>query len=523
MMTRFLTVLFAVVATFVLPAHAAEAGAERLKGDYDAALEVTYPDTPGLVLRDALLRLQAKPDSAIDVEPVRQAVIKGTDAALTPVLMAIVTLNAAATPDLAGYRGGLARLRETTEDARILRLADVSDALIVCRECRGNLRCDTCRGNLKCNACKGRGFIIRRNQGANFRASDDSRTLGGSSLRSGASSASALRVRCTACEGTGRCPKCHGTPKRCAVCGTSGKVPDPAKARERVAQLANEAADHLTKTLADEIAAREQTGLLAEDVRKARGIADPKEALDFLASLPPERVKAAQWSQVAVVRADLEAIVKAREATSAEKVSERTALREAVRLAQQKADPIQGMEALLKVFDSFADCDALPEAKTAFDGLVAAAQAAQRMRVEALGDRIATIAAISDPADKLAQVQACLSDWPEKRTSKALLAYAKANRHTALERLLEDDALDTLRARIERLRKEAEQVQTEAAEKPAWWVWVAIGVGALAVLYVVASALQSFLAARAEAKRKAANRAAIDSIRNTFAHRRGQR
>ena len=272
-----------------------------------------------------------------------------------------------------------------------------------------------------------------------------------------------------------------------------------------------------------EIAAREQTGLLAEDVRKARGIADPKEALDFLASLPPERVKAAQWSQVAVVRADLEAIVKAREATSAEKVSERTALREAVRLAQQKADPIQGMEALLKVFDSFADCDALPEAKTAFDGLVAAAQAAQRMRVEALGDRIATIAAISDPADKLAQVQACLSDWPEKRTSKALLAYAKANRHTALERLLEDDALDTLRARIERLRKEAEQVQTEAAEKPAWWVWVAIGVGALAVLYVVASALQSFLAARAEAKRKAANRAAIDSIRNTFAHRRGQR
>lgn len=515
--------VFALLALCVaVPLVAAEPGAERLKADYDAALGVTFPETPALDLRDALLRLRAKPDSTLDFEAVvRFAGVEGIAPALAPAFSALEALNAAASQDLSGYRAALARLKGQTQDARILRAADVSDALVVCRECRGDLRCRVCGGTGKCPDCKGRGYSARRARSADLLGSGDARKLGGASLRSGGSAGG--RLRCSDCGGTGKCPECQGVPKRCPVCGTSGKVPDPERARERLARLAGQAADHLGTTLADTLAAREQTELLAADLRKARGIADPKAALDFLAGLPAERVKAAQWSQFGLVRADLEAMVRQHADQSAEREAERAALRAAVKAAQRKEDPMQGLVVLLEVFETYADCDALPEAKTAFDGLVAAAQGNLRLRNEALSDRINALSSLSVPADRLAQAQACLRDWPEEDVPKALVAYAKANRNDALERLLKDTTLDTLRARVERVRREAEQAQAEAEAKPAWWVWAAAGVGGLVVLYALWSVVAGVLERRAEAKRKAANRAAIDSIRNTFAHRRDRR
>lgn len=520
MTLRPLLALFALCAA--LPVAAAEAGADRLKADYEAALAVAFPESPALDLRDALLRLQAKPDSVIDLDTATRAAGKeGVDPALHPALTALEALNAAAEQDLAGYRAALTRLKEQTQDARLLRAADVSDALITCRECRGDLRCPTCRNTFKCPACDGRGFSARRNRSANLRDGEDSRRLGGVSLRSGGTTAG--RLKCAECGGTGKCPDCRGVPKRCPVCGTSGKVPDPDRARESLGRLAGQAADHLTKTLADELTAREQTALLAEDLRKARGITDPKAALDFLNGLPEARVKAAQWSQAAVVRADLEAMVRQREDQSAEKESQRAALRNAIKAAQQKEDPLQGLTALIPLFEEYADCDALPEAKTAFDGLLATAQSNLRLRNEALSDRINALASLSTPADRLAQAQALLRDWPEDDIPAALADYAKANRTPALDRLLKDKTLDTLHARAERIRREAEQTQAEAEEKPDWWIWAGAGVGGLIVLYALWSIIAGALERRAEAKRKAANRAAIDSIRNTFAHRRGRR
>ena len=216
-------------------------------------------------------------------------------------------------------------------------------------------------------------------------------------------------------------------------------------------------------------------------------------------------------------------MVRQREDQSAEKESQRAALRNAIKAAQQKEDPLQGLTALIPLFEEYADCDALPEAKTAFDGLLATAQSNLRLRNEALSDRINALASLSTPADRLVQAQALLRDWPEDDIPAALADYAKANRTPALDRLLKDKTLDTLHARAERIRREAEQTQAEAEEKPDWWIWAGAGVGGLIVLYALWSIIAGALERRAEAKRKAANRAAIDSIRNTFAHRRGRR
>ena len=71
MTLRPLLALFALCAA--LPVAAAEAGADRLKADYEAALAVAFPESPALDLRDALLRLQAKPDSVIDLDTATRA------------------------------------------------------------------------------------------------------------------------------------------------------------------------------------------------------------------------------------------------------------------------------------------------------------------------------------------------------------------------------------------------------------------------------------------------------------------
>lgn len=495
------------------------AGAARLQADFTAAIEAEFPEPPALTLYDALGRLRAKPDSALDFQAVRDGVDKVGDASLRPFLDGLITLNAAAEGNLPLYLRGVERVKGETDDPALLKTLDLAAATVVCPDCRGDLRCDHCRGTLKCGACEGRGYTVRRASSSSGLRGGDSRSLGGSSLRT--STSSRLRVKCEACGGTGRCPDCGGQPIVCRTCNSTGKVPDPKAALARVGELAGRVAEHLATTQADLLTAREQTRLLKADLQKARGLGDPQKTLDFLAGLPPERVKAAQWSHVVPIRLDLEAILEAREANDTAKVRAHAELRAAVKRAQALPDPLKGLAALIPLFERYADCDALPEAQTAFDGLLSDAQRDARQRQEDLADRIALIGSLSTPADVIAQADALFAEWPKVEVPAALRAYAKANRNTALTNLLEDDALDDLRTRLNAIRAKAQTtVQAEAEEGTAWWIWVAVGLGALIVLYVLLSLVQGIFAKRAEAERKAKQRAALESVRNTMAHRR---
>lgn len=517
MFRKIAAVLFALIVALPVIAQ----GSADLSDAYARAFAVKYEPSAEMGLLDALSRLREKPEDKIAYETVRTMATRTSDMALRPTLGAMVVLNAAADQNLAAYKAGIEHLRDAGVGEETLREADVSDILVTCTACRGGgERCRACGGSGRCDACAGRGYVSRRGAEASFGSGRDSRTLGGGSLRASAGRGGSLRVACGECGGTGRCPRCKGVAKRCPTCQNSGKIPDAKKARARFQALANRASEHLAETLKDELAARDQTALLEADLRKARGLADPKAAYDFLSSLPDARTQAVQWEQAAAIRVDLEALVKAREADNAEKEAERRALRSAVAQAQRGEDPVKGLLAILPLFDEYATCDALPEAKTAFDGLVVTERNRRKLLADGLNDRLAVIESIDDPTAKIAAIDAMLADWPEVSLPTALADYAKANRDAALGRLVSDKTFDRIRTRAEGIRTVAAAAQAEEKAGPAWWVWAACGLGGLIVVYGLYAMISGALAARAEAARKAKERAAIDSIRNTFAHRR---
>lgn len=511
-MRRFFVAFFCVFASFSL---LADAGADRLAGDFRAALEVFYPETPELRLHDALGRLRERPDTVADLETVRAVAETQKDASLTPILDTLFLLNCATGSDPEPYRMGLADLRKTTANAHLLALADLTDTLGPCPLYAREEACRVCAGSLKCPACKGRGYTAPRASSSGGLSA--SKSLGGTSL----ASSNTRRLRCATCKGSGKCSACGGVRRVCTLCRNSHKVPVPAKVNARIAQVAGLAQEHTSTAFKDALEAREQTVRLAEDLRRVQALSDPAAALEQLTVLPAERATAAQWSHVATIRADLEAIVRERDANSAEKMAARAAIRAAVTQAQRAQDPLQGMTLLVPLFSTYADCDALPEAKTAFDGLLAAARTRQEAQAEALDNRISAIAALTLPADRVVQADACLADWPSVSLPETLRDYAKTKGSEALSRLEKAPTLESLRMRLETLRASAAKAQAEAEAKPAWWVWGGVGVAALMVFYVLWSLVQSALERRAEAARKARQRAAIESIRNTFSHRRG--
>lgn len=487
-------------------AHVAEA--------YRAALELRSPERPELELYDAIGEIAQNPSDTsawVVVQSLREQITD--DPVLKPILAALILLNRAAEGDLAAYREQAAALRENTRNATLLRLVDVSDCLVVCPVCRGGTVCGTCKGTLKCPACRGRGVQARRSASA---FSERSRGLNSSLSFNGGTT---LRLRCSACSGTGKCPVCGGIRQVCDTCRNTGKVPSPEQMQERIKQLAKMTEKHLSVTLKDALTAREQTRLLAADLQRLQGVSDPVQALAWLNALPVERQQAAQWSQVAVIREELTAWQAARAENSAQKQAQRASLRTAVAQAQRMQNPLSGMTALLNVFSEYASCDALPEAQTAFEGLFAAAKTQRSQQEASLRQRLGAIRTLSQPKDRLTQVQRLLSEWPEETVPAALTAYAKTSQRADLRRFLEAEGLAAIRAELELLRKQAEAAEQEAASGANWWVFAGGGLLGLLVLYAGWTLLQGMIEQRREAKRKQQQREAIEKIRNTFSHR----
>ncbi len=506
-------VLLLVTCVCLVPLLFASELTQRLATDLQAALEVEFPETPTLQLYDALVRLSEKPDSVADWTIVRQGATAQEDSSLAALLDALLTLDDATTGNLEGYRKRLLTLRKTTDNARLLELLNVSNTLIPCAECGGGKVCKSCNGALKCPTCKGRGSVTSRTSSRAL-----TKDLGSRSLKA----ASAPRMPCRACGGSGQCATCKGVRNTCATCRNRGRVPDPQKLASRVAQVAKLAQERMDETCTDALEARRQTALLAATLLKVKQQADTAEALAVLKAEPEARVVAAQWSHAATVRADLEAILQERTTHSAEKEAARTALRAAVAQAQRAQDPLQGLAQIVPLFTEYADCDALPEAKAAFEGLVAAEWTRQETQARSLSEQLARIKAVSMPQDRVALLEACLAEWPMASIPKTLREYATSEKHTALKRILEASHLATLKTQAETLLAVAEKaVQAEVEAKPNLWIWAGGGVVALVILYVLWSLIQGMLERRAEAARKARQQAALESIRNTFSHRRG--
>ncbi len=231
---------------------------------------------------------------------------------------------------------------------------------------------------------------------------------------------------------------------------------------------------------------------------------------------------AIQWSSVGALRAILEAtLTEARERTAAQ-ANQRAELRAAIAQAQRADTPLKGMVALLPLFEKYAQCDALPELHTAFDGLFAAAKSQRHLQREGLEERVAALGRLqTQPALLIDQANALLADWPEADAPKPLRDYAKQAGRADLTAFLSERPFDDARANLERARQKAERLQAEAeATKSAWWIWAGTGLGGLFVLYVLYAAINNLLARKAERERQARQRAALESVRATMARRR---
>lgn len=489
-----------------------------LAADYDAALEMKHVASDALKLYDALGQVQETPTESVPLGVVHAAAERDTDdAALQAVLKTMTALVAAGEGDTESYKEQVAQIRKLTTNAPLLKQLDLSGILVPCTVCRGDLRCDDCRGTGKCPTCKGRKFVQEKRS-----ASTSSRSSLSSSL-----SSSTTRKRCTACNASGVCRTCKGKPKNCSTCSSTGRIPDSEQVHIRISQLARQARNHLEKVLENEIATRTQSEVVAEVLRKTKPVAAPAPALALLNELPAEAVSAIQWSQVEVLKTKLNAMLAEAEANSAEKESLRRDVRAAIASAQRLPDPVKGMEKLLALPTEKAwDADILEEVsgeiKIAFDGLLSAARKQQDLEIEHAQSRVETVASVSDPQTRYVQAGAVLDDLPEAPNSKVLKAYAKETGRTELTRLFSDTRLDDLRARLEKMRSQAETELVEAEKGSPWWIWAAVGGGGLVLLLALISIVQAALAKKAEAERKARQRAAIDSIRSTFAHRRGK-
>ncbi len=532
-MFKFLFHTLILASVVLLPLQVCAEVRTKLAEAYRTAEGVTFSDTPELKLYDALVTLCTAPESNTDLLRVIDAAhATETDPGLKPSLLALEALYYARLGEMTGYKKAVATLKRAPYTPELLSTVDVTDILQTCGTCRGRLTCKKCQDTLKCTTCKGKGTLSVRTT-----ASSNATML---------SESTSKKTTCTTCRGTKRCATCNGEPKSCATCNSTGKYPDAEKVALRIKSLAQTLRDIMHADVASDLLTREQTALLAEDLKRAEAMTRVEDALYVFESLPEERYHARQWSQAELCRTLLEALKDATSAETLERERQRTVLRTAIRDAQQASDPQKGLELLDTAIRRYADCDIVHEAKSAFDGLLLAYAHQQRLRLDHLIERKEMICSLQSSEERIRQIKATLDDWESlaprplnkkfrpysltdatvssnetdafKREFEALL---EIDQTTSSPKILSEEA--KVKAELEQLLAEikAQQAATNDAETP-WWVWVGAGLAGLLLLSGLTTFLQRVREHRAEMARRAHERAIHESIRNTFSHHRKQ-
>ncbi len=479
----------------------------QLAEAYRTAASVTYEVPAEVKLYDALTALTVTPDSSTDLLRAIDAAHKSeTDAALIPSLTALEALYAAYRGEMTDYKKAVATLRKKTSDATLLQTVDVSTLLKTCGTCQGRLTCKTCKGALKCPTCKGKGTTTVREKNAsdNFLAASSSK-----------------KVPCSTCRGVKYCPACKGEAKTCATCNSTGKHPDETKVAARIKTLAQSACAILQPTLAQELLTREQTLLLAEDLKRAEAMPEVEDALHVFTSLPEERFHARQWSQAERCRTLLETMKQATGVEAVELERRRTFLRNAILDAQRASDPLKGLSELRETILRYQDLDTVDEAKTAYDGLVLAYVKQQTLQLDHLVDRKQMILQLQRPQERIAQLEATLQEW-ETLAPQPLPKKLQPYNDLGPQGTFKASLVDELKRDFETLLAEARTAEEKAAEENGMplWVWAGAAIGGLLLLSGLFSFLQHLRERRQEEARRARERAVRESIRGTFSHRR---
>lgn len=482
--------------------------ADALSEAYQEAQRMTYVTPPEVVLYDAVSELKKDPTRYAPVAIAHTQLQSTAVDGIADVFDVMEMLYEAQRGDLETYQERFKTFRSRARNAKLLKVADISDLQERCNDCtNGFLVCKTCKGTLKCTECRGRGKVSRLTKSSG-------KKLGGDSMQ----------VECPTCKGAKVCQECGGERTPCKTCKGTGKRLETEKIRNRIVSLATYTERKLAQMVESDLAAREQSAQLAKDVLHTRSL-NTADALAYLEALPPERQSAAQWSQVEVLKGEMR---KRLEALSTERIEAENAtrnLRQVVATAQEQKNPLQGIDMLLPAMTTYAASDALPEAETALKGMVAAFRTQEQAAYTALDTRVRDLRMLQSPVERADSAQRILSSWPAEKDLSKYNGVTIGGEPLELVDKNQTKALEKLRNEVESIRRNAiaeqeQQVEEESQDLSGYWLYGGIGVGAVVLLYILGSLWHAMRERQKEAERKAREQAVRNSIRSTFSHRR---
>jgi hypothetical protein len=512
MTKNFIFALFA--ALFIAPAVCATSIDEmetKVDDLCSSLVEIEGMRYPELGIHDILERVANTPDiensigdllllSQVDAEA------DALDATLIPYFHAYKLLYVALTQPIENYLVELKAYKRTKPSANFLKVADVENLLENCDKCPPP--CATCNGTKKCTSCKGRGKITERATSA----------LGSSTQR-----------KCSTCAGSGRCKSCQKSPDVCSTCKGRKRVINEALLYDRILAFVKRAHNQSAILLAEPLKVREQTKLLAADIRKINSSTfsstDPERVLEVLDALPPERQMARTWNYVSPLR---EVAIQMRDEKafmSPEKVRMRDEIKSAIENAHLKTSAEASLECLLTPMERCKASEQYEMLETVYAGYVKQWQRERTAQVDELQTRFETIKEIPSADERCRKLELFLKECklPDvayrvktapmyedlKATDEAMLQ-AASTLQTKVKTALEQ-------ADAERIEAEKEAQPDEPVETSKWWLWPVIIGGVIAILYFAFSVIQTVNENKKKRAKEAQRQATLASIRSTFA------
>lgn len=499
----------------LVPALLCATSMEEMEAQVDelcaALTEIEGRAYPELEIYDLLQRIVASKDAMGDLVQLSNVDATRVDASLAPYFEAYAPLYIALTEPLSVYGKALNAYKKTDPARPFLKLADISDIVTTCEDC--SVKCSACNGTKKCSTCKGRGYTIEKSSGSSLSLS------------------ASKRLKCTTCASSGRCKTCSQRPDLCTTCNGIRKVVDEEALYDRIQNLVHQLSEQSAIVFENEINARKQTQRLADEIRKINSSTfsntDPEKVLEVLDALPTECQSATTWSYVPPLREVAEAMLAEKTHNAPEKVRMRAEIEQAINDAQSAKTAEEALERLITPMDRCQTSERYELLETTQQGFVKQWQREREAMVETLKEKLTKANEIEDAKERFYALEDFLEDCklPEvARRLKAETALYEQLKSTdeamkiAVKQLQEEATtlMANAEAAIEALKAKAIAAENQGTP---WWIWAAIIGGILIVGYFAFSIVQMVGEHKAKVAKEAQRKAALDSIRNTFARR----
>lgn len=366
-----------------------------------AALELVHPETTDVKIVQLFKRLQDAPGAEVDIEALRKlgALKMASDLEIRAVAHALYVLSLAADPTPRRLIAERKVFATTYPDNMLYQRLDIQSLLMTCHECQGDNRatkpCKACKNSGKCSRCKGSG-----------------------KMRKPASLSSSNRLgvtkdaytTCTACKGKKVCSACKGDPRSCSTCGNTGRIINLTTLNARIGELAGQGLKLVEPLTATWFTIEKDTAHLAETMRSIQTQQDSKTAQDELEVALRNYSQALQFNEAKQALDALRAIETYKAENATEIIIPRQNITIAIRMAQSRANPNDGIEWLKKAMAANPTADNLDVAQAALNGIILKRQEIRETQTAQIERAFERIKQIEDKEIAIAQLALLISD-----------------------------------------------------------------------------------------------------------------